>query len=298
MYLLLIRHGESVDNVAGLYAGSRDSPLTNHGVLQALRLGEHLAKQRSSIGPIRHIFSSNLKRAVRTAEAVADAQRLSHVGEVGAQQDALQVVQLPELREKDFGSAEGTKYGTRDRAGKDDAESHASMSTRINQFLRAHLDPVVDRYASEEVTVAIVSHGIILDVLFHKLTKRHQVEYPPSYTLAAGKGTQPRQTVAWSNTGVLQIKIEPKEGTVSSQQPAESTATASSVGGGSTAPADSPSPAVQLTVRCTNNLDHLRGLKKTRGGIGSAKFDSRQRTMESFFSPAAKKRKREEPDER
>ncbi|KAI0593325.1 phosphoglycerate mutase-like protein [Biscogniauxia sp. FL1348] len=294
MYLLLIRHGESIDNVAGLYAGSRDSPLTNHGVLQASRLGAHLAKQRSSIGPIRHIFSSNLKRAVRTAEAVADAQQPSHIPEAGEQLPPLRVVQLPELREKDFGSAEGTKYGT---MKSDDAESRDAMSTRISQFLRAHLDPIIHRYASEEVAVVIVSHGIILNILFHKLTKRYQVNDPPLSALKADKGAQPGPTVSWSNTGVLQIKIEPKEATVSSQPSAGSKATSSSAEG-PTALADAHLPAVQLTVRYTNNLDHLQGLKKTRGGIGSASFDSRQRTMESFFGPAAKKRKREEPDER
>ncbi|KAM3468559.1 hypothetical protein MY5147_007828, partial [Beauveria neobassiana] len=43
MRLLLIRHGETVDNVAGIFAGVRDSALTTHGVLQAGRLGGHLA---------------------------------------------------------------------------------------------------------------------------------------------------------------------------------------------------------------------------------------------------------------
>jgi len=42
MRLYLIRHGETVDNVAGLYAGMKDSPLTNHGVEQIKRLGSYV----------------------------------------------------------------------------------------------------------------------------------------------------------------------------------------------------------------------------------------------------------------
>ncbi|KAI5920371.1 phosphoglycerate mutase-like protein [Camillea tinctor] len=292
MYLLLIRHGESVDNVAGLYAGSRDSPLTNHGVLQAKRLGAYLAEQRASIGPIKLVFASNLKRAVRTAEAVAEAQ-----------QAVLQVVQLPGLREKDFGSSEGTKYGARDYAGKlkpvvvqSDAESRDSMHIRINQFLDAHLDPVMKTYASDEVAVAIVSHGIILNVLFGALGKRYSVKAVP-FALKAGSGAQPSQGVTWSNTGVMRIKVEPKKVTISSPQTIRSiAATSSNVG--STALADSHPAAVQLTIKDTNNVDHLQGLKKTRGGIGSAGSDSRQRTIDSFFGSATKKRKREEPEAR
>src|ERR1700761_205792 len=68
MKLYLIRHGETVDNVAGLYAGSRDSTLTNHGVEQTERLGEYLARNGVKFT---HVFASPLSRAYKTAEAVA-----------------------------------------------------------------------------------------------------------------------------------------------------------------------------------------------------------------------------------
>jgi broad specificity phosphatase PhoE len=44
-----------------------------------------------------------------------------------------------------------------------------------------------------------------------------------------------------------------------------------------------------LVVKAVNSQEHLKGLKKTRGGIGSLKHDSNQKTMDSFF----KKRKLE-----
>jgi hypothetical protein len=42
-------------------------------------------------------------------------------------------------------------------------------------------------------------------------------------------------------------------------------------------------PHLALVVKAVNSQEHLKGLKKTRGGIGSLKHDDKQQTMESFF---------------
>jgi hypothetical protein len=60
--------------------------------------------------------------------------------------------------------------------------------------------------------------------------------------------------------------------------------------------ASSPSPGLKelhLVVKAVNSQEHLKGLKKTRGGIGSLKHDSSQKTVDSFF----KKRKLEPESE-
>jgi broad specificity phosphatase PhoE len=60
--------------------------------------------------------------------------------------------------------------------------------------------------------------------------------------------------------------------------------------------ASSPSPDLKelhLVVKAVNSQEHLKGLKKTRGGIGSLKHDSNQKTVDSFF----KKRKLEPESE-
>jgi hypothetical protein len=44
-----------------------------------------------------------------------------------------------------------------------------------------------------------------------------------------------------------------------------------------------------LVVKAMNSQEHVKGLKKTRGGIGSLKYDTNQKTVDSFF----KKRKLE-----
>ncbi|KAF4981363.1 hypothetical protein FZEAL_2793 [Fusarium zealandicum] len=253
MRLFLIRHGETVDNVAGLYAGSRDSALTAHGVLQARRLATHFSERVT----VEHLFSSNLGRAVHTAEAVLNAQKRA---------EDLKLVKVPELREKDFGSGEGAKFGA--AVEHEGAETQEVMRKRIDCFLDDHLVPVWH----EDSVVCIVAHGIILGVLFKALSARI-----PSVT--ASPNAQPESLAAsamvrpsWSNTGYLEAVITTRQGS-----------------------AGDPS-GLQMRVDKINCVEHLKGLKKTRGGIGSAKFDVKQKTMDSFFKPPSRKRKPEDED--
>ncbi|KAI1406947.1 phosphoglycerate mutase-like protein [Hypoxylon sp. FL1857] len=301
MRILLIRHGESVDNVAGLYAGSRDSPLTNHGVLQIKRLGAHLAKRHEAIGPIKYIFASDLQRAYQTAEAIAEALaavQSPSTNDASESRKPFGVSRLAELREKDYGSSEGTKFGVKANRSADglvlsDSETHESMRIRVNRFLSSHLIPIVDTHGSANIAVVIVAHGIILGVLLKALLER----FPPK-PVAGTSSTERRDThpefAAWSNTGVLQARLEPAKGTSASDSKAVSLPNPLVPDANEGSLGDANDSALRLVIEFTNSLDHLEGLKKTRGGIGSAKFDSRQRTMDSFFNPASKKRKLEE----
>lgn len=64
--LVLIRHGETLANAGHLLQGASNGPLTAQGEQQSALLGQHL---RSF--PIDHIVSSDLIRAIKTAEAIA-----------------------------------------------------------------------------------------------------------------------------------------------------------------------------------------------------------------------------------
>ncbi|GAW13228.1 hypothetical protein ANO14919_026080 [Xylariales sp. No.14919] len=145
------------------------------------------------------------------------------------------------------------------------------MRLRIDRFLDHHLSPIIDRLAAENAAVVVVSHGIILNVLLKALLSRYPPKSPSP--LIAGR-SDPEYLAPWSNTGVLQIRLERAESNASHQLHGVKT--------------------IRCMVEHINNVDHLEGLKKTRGGIGSAKFDSRQRTMDSFFLSTSKKRKIEE----
>ena len=87
--LLLARHGETDWNRARRWQGHADRPLTDRGRAQAAALGDRLANIALDA-----VYSSDLRRARETAEAVA----LPH---------GLDVIELPELREVDVGSWEG-----------------------------------------------------------------------------------------------------------------------------------------------------------------------------------------------
>ena len=69
--LILVRHGQTDWNVNGRYMGWTDEALNKEGVRQAERVAQRLDRW-----PISAVFSSPLKRAVRTAEIVAGRHSL------------------------------------------------------------------------------------------------------------------------------------------------------------------------------------------------------------------------------
>merc|ERR1712000_122307 len=250
MRLFLIRHGETVDNVAQVYAGSRDSALTVHGVLQTRRLATHLAGNSSSAA---RVFSSDLQRAVKTAQAICDARASGE-----------EPLQLPQLREKHFGTGEGGSFGAGRDHHHEGAESSEDMRERVDVFLQEHLLPLV---ASSD-HVYVVAHGIILGVLFRHLRQQlsqDSTSFAPEAQRIAGPSSPLMPT--WSNTGFLEAHL---------------TST------------DTQWSSTKLHILRVNSVDHLQGLRKTRGGIGSARFDDKQKTLTSFFAP--KKRKRADAD--
>lgn len=244
MRLFLIRHGETVDNVAGLWAGSRDSALTAHGVLQARRLASHLTPQN-----IAAVFSSDLQRAAITARHVCEEQERHR----SLDANSLPHTKLVEIRERDFGAAEGVCWRDpgMDKNVESVAESESSMTTRADRFLDTYLFPVTDRIGDNQAC-AVVAHGAFLQVLYKALCSKMSnggVTFAPK-AFADNPSGIPR----WKNTAYMQCKL-----TVS--------------GDG----------VRHLHVERVNCFDHLNGLKKTPGGIGSSAFDEKQRTVDSFF---------------
>ncbi|TGO24336.1 hypothetical protein BPAE_0105g00020 [Botrytis paeoniae] len=297
MRLLLIRHGETVDNVANVYAGVTDSALTNHGVLQANRLGTHLAASKFS-----HIFSSDLQRAIKTAEAIRASQD---------NDPSLEVTKLELLREQDFGHYEKKPFHERSKdsnktgrevyseahrmdPGFKDVESKESMKRRMETFVNKHLIHLlyIDEDNLNDPTIAIVAHGIILNHLWRVILRRFN---PKNVSIGPDVPRSERGLEylgGWSNTGYLDLGIKPiqevspsKVGSMPSVLDNQS-----NVQGTVKLPnyaVDRVEATMSLKIKSVNNMDHLKGLKKTRGGLGSLKHDSTQRTMYSFF----KKRK-------
>ncbi|KAH8811596.1 histidine phosphatase superfamily, partial [Xylogone sp. PMI_703] len=303
MRLLLVRHGETVHNVAGVYAGVTDSSLTNHGVLQAERLGKYFSTELK----ISRIFSSDLQRAIKTAEAILFAQDQSSSATLP------ELTKLAILREQDYGSMEGKGFRSRSANSSTggrislvgqsenvpifkDVESIESMRKRMSLFLDQHLIPCIVS-AEGDHSVVVVAHGIILSHMWTEITRRVKpgnISFSPS-GLSHDRVATLENIGVWSNTGYLDLEIKPAQqmATLSPsllQPMAKTMASSQDTLTNSESISRTMLLDLKLVIKAVNSLEHLKGLKKTRGGIGSSAYDSKQKTMDTFFS---KKRKRE-----
>lgn len=142
--LLLVRHGQSEWNAAGLMQGQRaDVPLTARGHEQAAAAARELAGHRPGA-----LVSSDLLRAVQTAEHCARAT-------------GLPIGTAPELREQGYGVLEGRPSRelwdvvdwTDPHWAADGGESLAELHARVAGYLAA-----LRRHPPASV-VALVTHG-------------------------------------------------------------------------------------------------------------------------------------------
>jgi probable phosphoglycerate mutase len=132
----------------------------------------------------------------------------------------------------------------------------------------------------------VVAHGLILDSLLRVLLAR----FGARELARLGAAKMP----GWSNTGYVELVVGVRSARGVVVDGSDGSTISAGVSGERTLTPEPPTlppqqPPVTLTVVGVNVLKHLEGLKKTRGGIGSAQFDKRQRTVDSFFGPAAKK---------
>ena len=285
--------------LTGHSAGVKDSALTVHGSLQAERLGKFLAKTELHFT---HIFASDLQRAVKTAGSICSWNNAAQPGR------KLEVITLKVLREQDFGYYEGEPFYARPRdsskSGKEehrlkhqddpdfqDVESKEAMARRMDEFLRDHLVPLIHKEAgTKEKAIAIVSHGIILSHLwrsFLKLLPKDAVSLFPGVSIGSGGVTPIEYLGGWSNTGYLELDVQKR-----SHQPTGSRRLSSASSQSRDRRSASSTPSAdqldcKVTIKTVNNKAHLQGLKRTKGGVGSAKFDEGQKSLDSFF----KKRK-------
>lgn len=244
-----------------------------------------------------HIFSSDLQRAFKTAEAIrlSQASNSSDSLELNAR-----VKQLKVLREQDFGFYEGKPFYARpsgsNKSGKDnhraehasepgfqDMESKESLATRANTFVHEHLVPLICK--PKEVTVAVVSHGIILNHLWRSILKlfaKRTVSIAPGLAVGGANASTPLEYLGgWSNTGYLELEFQPG---LSRAEPAFSESDAKSGPEQDRADPDhlSPLPGLQMVIKAVNSKNHLAGLKRTRG-VSSGKYDEGQKKIDGFF---------------
>lgn len=137
-HLYFCRHGESEANVAGVWSGQLETPLTANGRKQAKAAG-----QAAKDIKIDHIMCSPLSRAHDTAKIIA--------GEIGFPLDALEINSL--LIERHFGQMEGQPWSIdTDVDGFIDAETQDSVMNRAHLVLE-HLETL------PYDNILVVSHG-------------------------------------------------------------------------------------------------------------------------------------------
>lgn len=271
----------------------KDSVLTSHGILQAERLGQHFAQTGCKFTKI---FSSDLQRAYKTAEAIRLAQSQADDNSI--------VAQLPLLREQDFGSYEGKPFYTRQRGSKTftkgfespeqlkppnfkDVESRDSMVRRTEIFIQDQLLPLLHGEASEaESVVCVVSHGILLSCLwrtFLKLFPKQSVASAPDLSVGNGASMPLEHLGGWSNTGYLQLDIRRRYAVVTDASEDFTNPTVTPKPEAISQTSSLPLLPFRMIIITVNSKDHLKGLKRTRGGVGSSRHDEGQKKIEAFF---------------
>lgn len=136
--LLLVRHGETVDNVNQILQGQTQGELNETGVEQAEKLARKLSNTH-----IDTFISSDLQRAEHTCKIIAEAHNKSFVT-------------TPLLRERDWGGFTGEFIPTlKNKVWPDDVETLPQIKQRANLFLNL----IAQQYPNQ--TVLAVGHGII-----------------------------------------------------------------------------------------------------------------------------------------
>ena len=136
--ILLVRHGETIDNARQIMQGQTHGELNEQGREQARQVACRMAGE-----PIDVVVSSDLRRAVQTAEIIAEPHGLS-------------VVTTPLLRERDWGSFTGRFIpDLQGEVWPDDIESESDLLIRARSFILY----ITATYPGRRVVA--IGHGII-----------------------------------------------------------------------------------------------------------------------------------------
>ncbi len=158
--LLLVRHGITEFNSTRRFAGYSDVEMNADGYRQAERLRDRLAKEK-----IDAVYCSDLKRAVVTAEVISSGHEV-------------RIVTCSELREINYGDAEGLTFDEIGHLYPEVAEAIRNFSLEMKfpggesfeEFI-ARTCTFLDRLNKHlpEQTILIVAHGGPLKVLICNL---------------------------------------------------------------------------------------------------------------------------------
>ncbi|WP_096439617.1 histidine phosphatase family protein [Alteribacter populi] len=181
MILYLIRHGQSEANVKGIIQGHAEFPLSELGKKQAVLAGEAFRDHHLDM-----IFTSDLERATKTAEAIAEFHPLDvlpweQVREIGlgpleGKTRAEMKIEFPDLETKSL--------LTSGIEGSETIEEITARCAHVAEQLRA---------AYKGKRVAIVSHGGFISIFL-------------MYLIAGEKWFELYRPFVIGNTGITKVE--------------------------------------------------------------------------------------------
>lgn len=150
LHILLLRHAQTDANAAGILQGHLPTPLNPLGRAQAKRLAERLQRYEPPIG---RLLSSDLPRAIETAEPISVALGIP--------------VEIESAwRERSYGRLEGIDPDQREvlRRSANDEALGAEPVVHLERRLAAALRTVTDAYDTVDRSraVAVVTHGGVI----------------------------------------------------------------------------------------------------------------------------------------
>lgn len=183
--LLLIRHGESVANADKVFVGHTDVDLSLQGELQAQKTAEFIKKNYK----VDKVYASDLKRAYRTGEFVANAFGLDVIADSG-------------LREIYAGSWEGEKFQTLLETNSDYALWKSDIGSSCptdGESVKA----VWDRIHLKLLQIAIMNEGKTIAIATHATPIRCMI------ARCLGMGLSGMKNLPWAvNASVTEIVLE------------------------------------------------------------------------------------------
>lgn len=171
--IIAVRHGETAWNVDTRIQGHLDIPLNDTGLWQARQLARALADE-----PITAIYTSDLLRALSTAQAVADATGAPLATDTG-------------LRERSFGHFQGRTFAEIEAELPEQARrwrqrdpDYAPEGGESLVTLRERVTRTAHRLAAQHPggQVLLVAHGGVLDVLYRAATGQ-EIQAPRTWQL-------------------------------------------------------------------------------------------------------------------
>ncbi|XP_012437005.1 phosphoglycerate mutase-like protein 4 isoform X1 [Gossypium raimondii] len=164
--IIVVRHGETAWNATGRIQGHMDVELNEVGRQQAASLAERLSR----VPEISAIYSSDLKRALETAETIV------------ATCGKFEVIKDPDLRERHLGDVQGLLF--REAAKVCPQAYRAFSSRRTDQVIPGggeSLDQLYHRATSSlqricqkhtGKRVVVVTHGGVIRALYRRACSR------------------------------------------------------------------------------------------------------------------------------